>query len=61
MLAATYLSQENLKVLADPVEGNPNHANVNGWPSADDKAGQIMIAKEIAAVAKFVPMPASMP
>lgn len=59
VLAATYLRQENLKVVADPVSGNPNHANVTGWPSADDVTAQIMIAKEIAAVAKFVPPPES--
>ena len=42
-----------------PFEGNPNHANVTGWPSADDETAQVMIAKEIAAVAKFVPPPES--
>ena len=57
VLASTYRSQPNLDVVADPVEGNPNHANVTGWPSADDEAAQVMIAKEIAAVAKFVPPP----
>ncbi len=61
VLAATYLRQDNLKVVADPVEGNPNHANVTGWPSPDDEAGQVMIAKEIAAVAKFVSPPESKP
>ena len=59
VLAATYRSQPNLDVVADPVEGNPNHANVTGWPPADDETAQIMIAKEIAAVAKFVPLPES--
>ncbi len=53
VLAATYIGQ-NLEVVADPVARNPNHANVTGWPSADDEAAQFMIAKEIAAVAKFV-------
>lgn len=53
VLAATYIGQD-LEVIADPVAGNPNHANVSGWPSADDEAAQLMIAKEIAAVAKFV-------
>jgi hypothetical protein len=53
VLAATYVGQR-LEVIADPVDGNPNHANVTGWPPADDEAGQVMIAKEIAAVAKFV-------
>jgi hypothetical protein len=59
VLAATYVGQENLKVVAEPVEGNPNHANVIGWPSANDETAQVMIAKEIAAVAKFVPPPES--
>ena len=56
VLVATYLGQK-LDVIADPVDGNPNHANVTGWPSPDDEAGQVMIAKEIAAVARFVPPP----
>jgi hypothetical protein len=51
-LAATYIGQR-LNVLAAPVEGNPNHANVTGWPH-DDKPAQKLIAQEIAAVAKFV-------
>ena len=55
VLAATYRSQPNLDVVAAPIEGNPNHANVTGWPSADDEAAQLLIAKEIAAVARFVP------
>lgn len=59
MLAATYRSQPNLDVVADPVEGNANHANVTGWPSADDEAAQVMIAKEVAAIAKYVPLPES--
>ena len=59
VLAATYLSQENLNVIADPVEGNANHANVTGWPSADDETAQVMIAKEIAAVAQFISPPES--
>lgn len=57
VLAATYRSQPNLDIVAAPVEGNPNHANVTGWPPADDETAQIMIAKEIAAVAKFLPPP----
>lgn len=56
VLVATYLDQK-LEVIPDPVDNNPNHANVTGWPSADDKAMQVMIAKEIAAVAKFVETP----
>ncbi len=58
VLAATYMGQK-LEVISDPVDSNPNHANVTGWPSADDEAGQVMIAKEIAAVANFVELPES--
>lgn len=57
VLASTYRSQPNIDVVADPVDGNPNHANVTGWPSADEETAQVMIAKEIAAVAKFVAVP----
>lgn len=59
VLASTYRSQPKLDVVANPVAGNPNHANVTGWPSADDETAQVMIAKEIAAVAKLVPLPES--
>jgi hypothetical protein len=43
---------QRLVVRAAPVAGNPNHANVSGWPS--DKPAQKIIAMEIAATAKFV-------
>jgi len=56
VLAATYVGQQ-LEVVAVPVEGNPNHANVTGWPPADDEDRRLMIAKEIAAVARFVETP----
>lgn len=52
VLAATYHSQ-NLQTVADPIEGNPNHVNVKGW-SKNNKAGQKLIAQEIAAVAKLL-------
>lgn len=55
VLAATYLGQQ-LDVIAEPVVGNPNHVNVCRWP-ADDRAAQFLIAKEIAAVAKYIPKP----
>lgn len=51
VLAATYQSQQ-LSVQPDPVDGNPNHALVLGWPV--EKEAQLECAKEIAAVAKFV-------
>jgi len=53
-VSATYVSQK-LETVADPCPGNPNHVNVTGWPSADDKPMQKLVAQEIAAVAKFVP------
>jgi hypothetical protein len=36
---------------------NPNHALVTDWPLTDDRAAQLLIAKEIAAIAKFVAAP----
>ena len=48
---AVCLAQQ-LAVRADPVIGNPNHADVTGWPS--DKPAQKIIAHEIAATAKFM-------
>jgi hypothetical protein len=53
--AALYLDQA-LGVVAAPVDGNPNHVNVTGWPH-NDKPAQMLIAKEIAAAAKFLPTP----
>lgn len=50
--ASSYLEQK-LKVLPAPVRGNPNHANVVGWPS--DKPSQKMIALEIADRSQYVP------
>ena len=59
VLAATCINQR-LTVEADAVDGNPNHANVVGWPM-HDKAASKVIAKEIALVAKFVPLPETEP
>lgn len=50
--AMTYQSQE-LSVVAAPVAGNRNHANVTGWP--EDKPAQKMKALVIAANSAFVP------
>lgn len=47
----------SLTVLANPLSGNPNHANIVGWPS--DKPRQKLIAAEIAAAAMFVDRPKS--
>jgi hypothetical protein len=42
-----------LKVVAWPLESNPNHAHIIGWPA--DKEVRKTIAQELAAAAKFVP------
>jgi len=42
-----------LKVLAAPVQGNPNHANVTDWPA--DKPAQKIIALQIASHASYFP------
>ena len=44
-----------LQVAPDPVPGNPNHANVIGWPLG--KPAQKIIALELAAAAVFVSQP----
>lgn len=54
VLVATFLGQ-GLDVKPVPVDGNPNHAEASGWPSLE--SDQLAIAKEIAAVAKYVPSP----
>lgn len=45
-------TRNGLPVLKAPVQGNPNHANVTGWPS--DKPAQKIIAQELAAAAALV-------
>jgi len=44
--------QQRLAVLPDPIPGNPNHANVRGWPQ--EKHAQKEIALEVAKRAVFV-------
>ena len=44
---AVIAQQLNLRVVADPVPGNPNHANIKDWPIG--KPRQKSIAQEIAA------------
>jgi len=51
-LAQTYLGQK-LRILAAPAPGNPNHANITGWPA--DKPMQKIIALEIAAQSHYRP------
>ncbi|MDB9518067.1 hypothetical protein PN466_14040 [Roseofilum reptotaenium CS-1145] len=49
---------ESLKVEAKPLEGNPNHADITGWPS--DKPAQKALALQIAAsktMSQFIPNP----
>lgn len=53
LTAFACLAQE-LRVVAAPVEGNSNHANVVGWP---EKPAQKLIAQELAARADFVRVP----
>lgn len=51
--ASTCLAQE-LRIVAAPVERNPNHANVVEWP---EKPAQKLIAQELAARAEYVKAP----
>jgi hypothetical protein len=46
---ASDFKRQTLRVVADPVLGNPNHANVSGWPL--EKSAQKAIAQEIAQAA----------
>lgn len=46
--AADFL-RHRLRVITAPVAGNPNHANVTGWPT--EKPAQKIIAQQIAAAA----------
>jgi hypothetical protein len=46
---------QRLNVVPQPVDGNPNHANIINWPP--DKDARKMCALEIASVADFVANP----
>ena len=46
---ASDFQQHRLRVIAAPVNGNPNHANVTDWPA--EKPAQKIIAQQIAAAA----------
>jgi hypothetical protein len=48
---AVCLAQQ-LTVRAAPMNDNPNHADITGWPA--DKPAQKIIAQEIAATAQFM-------
>jgi hypothetical protein len=52
-IRAANVRQQALDVEPNPVPGNPNHANVIGWPA--DKPAQKIIAQELAAKAHFLP------
>lgn len=43
-----------LTVIAAPLKGNSNHADISSWPP--DKPTQKIVALEIAAAAKFIPV-----
>lgn len=45
-------TRQRLMVQSAPVQGNPNHADVAGWPA--DKPAQKIIAQELAAAASLV-------
>ena len=47
------INKAALEVISDPDEGNPNHANVIGWPT--EKAAQKNIALEIASKSTYLP------
>ena len=46
---------QRLNVVPQPVDGNPNHANIINWPP--DKDARKMCALEIAKIARFVVNP----
>lgn len=46
-IGAIAVRRQSLKIEPDPVNGNPNHANIINWPS--DKPAQKIIAIELAA------------
>lgn len=46
---ASDFHRHRLRIIAARVEGNPNHANVTGWPT--EKPAQKIIAQQIAAAA----------
>ncbi|MCE5340285.1 MAG: hypothetical protein LLF92_04050 [Planctomycetaceae bacterium] len=50
-----HLKNNNLDVKPHPIENNPNHANIIGWPL--EKNARKMIALEIANAARFIATP----
>lgn len=53
-LVAKECLTRQLTIEAAPLPENPNHANICGWPA--DKPSQKMIAIELAAAAKYIPL-----
>lgn len=56
-LTAEEVRRQTLDVEPRPVPDNGNHACIVGWPT--DKPAQKILAQELAAVARYVPKPAS--
>ncbi len=54
-IKTSHVIAQRLNVVPQPVEGNPNHANIINWPP--DKDARKMCALEIARVAHFVANP----
>jgi len=54
-LKLTAACVQNLKVISDPVEGNPNHAIIVGWPK--EKEARKLIALELAEAATGIRIP----
>lgn len=50
-VSAGSVRQQPLKVEPKPLKGNPNHANIVGWPT--EKSAQKTIAQELAAGSVF--------
>ncbi len=56
-ISVVHILEKKLQVLSAPLPENPNHANVIGWPSPEDKPARKLFAEEIAAAATFVSAP----
>lgn len=56
---ASDFQRHRLRVIKARVEGNPNHANVTGWPT--EKPAQKIIAQQIAAAAGKAHQPPRVP
>ena len=52
---ASHIISQCLNVVPQPVDGNPNHANIINWPP--DKAARKMCALVIANAARFIANP----